>query len=66
MIELVYIPDEQCEMLKNISNLISADATQILRDGIPLPKEKADRLLHELLDEGLIDEEHKEWFESEK
>lgn len=38
-IELVIkISEEQYEMIQNISNFISADATQIIRNGILLPK----------------------------
>lgn len=38
-IELVIkISEEQYEMIQNISNFISADATQLIRDGKPLPK----------------------------
>lgn len=45
-IELVIkISEEQYEMIQNISNFISADATQIIRDGVPLPKEDKDKLL---------------------
>ena len=38
-IELVIkISEDQYEMIQNISNFISADANQLIRDGIPLPK----------------------------
>ena len=35
---LIKISDELYEKILNLSNFISADATQIIRDGIPLPK----------------------------
>lgn len=35
---VIKIPEEQYEMIQNISNLISADANQLIRDGTPLPK----------------------------
>lgn len=35
---LINISEEQYEMIQNIGNFISADATQLIRDGIPLPK----------------------------
>jgi len=35
---LINIPEEQYEKIQNISNFISADANQLIRDGIPLPK----------------------------
>lgn len=35
---VINISEEQYEMIQNISNLISADANQLIRDGKPLPK----------------------------
>ena len=35
---VINISKEQYEKIQNISNFISADANQLIRDGIPLPK----------------------------
>ena len=42
---VIDIPEDHYEMIQNIPNYISADATQLIRDGIPLPKEDKDKLL---------------------
>lgn len=51
---LINIPEEQYEMIQNISNFISADANQLIRDGIPLPKGHGDLVDRDALEKEIV------------